>query len=107
MLTGRRASPGSPLCYHNPCPFDGLPDTDASRGLRLDLKEAVFGEYEKGKIAVVPGKLESSELWKRISTSDKSDLMPPPKHGKSLTKAQIDILRRWIEEGAGWQGQWD
>ena len=83
------------------------PDAKSRKAdLRLDLKEGAFGEYEKGKIAVVPGQIERSELWKRISTADTSDLMPPPKSGKKLTPAQVGILKRWIEEGAPWQGHW-
>jgi hypothetical protein len=83
------------------------PDLKARKAdLRLDRKEGLFGEYEKGKSAVVPGSLDKSELWKRVSTSDSSDVMPPKKSGKKLKPGQIDILRRWIEQGAAWQGHW-
>ncbi len=83
------------------------PDAKSRKAdLRLDLKTGLFGEYEKGKIAVVPGAPDKSELWKKISTSDSADLMPPKKSGKKLTKAQIEILRRWVEQGAPWQGHW-
>src|SRR5262249_27727574 len=32
--------------------------------------------------------------------------MPPAKSGKSLTAAQIELIRRWIVEGAKWQPHW-
>ena len=28
--------------------------------------------------------------------------MPPKKSGKQLTAEQIDVLRRWVEQGAPW-----
>jgi cytochrome c553 len=83
------------------------PDAKSRKGnLRLDTKEGAFAEIEKGRFAIVPGSLEKSEVWKRVVTSDPDDLMPPAKSGKKLSKTQIDVLRRWIEQGAPWQAHW-
>jgi len=73
--------------------------------LRLDLEKEAFAERE-GRHPVVPGKLEESELYKRITHSSKRKKMPPEKFGKSLSQGEIDILRRWIEQGARWQSHW-
>src|SRR5438093_8644029 len=73
--------------------------------LRLDTREGLFGEI-RGHAPVVPGKLEASELWRRVTTSDAEDRMPPAKNGKALSSDQIATLRRWIEEGAAWEGHW-
>jgi hypothetical protein len=75
-------------------------------GLRLDTPEGAFAEYEPGRRALVPGNLEKSHLWRRVATRDRDDLMPPPKSGKKLTPAQKDLIRRWIEQGAEFQGHW-
>lgn len=83
------------------------PDTKGNTSeLRLDTREGALAEFEKGRFGIVPGHPEKSEVFLRISTSDKSDRMPPAKANKSLTPAQIDLLRRWIAEGAEWQGHW-
>lgn len=83
------------------------PDPSARKaGLRLDTKEGLFAPNSKGRTAVVPGKPEQSELWKRIVTEDPDDLMPPPESHKSLTVEQKELLRRWIADGAVWQGHW-
>jgi hypothetical protein len=83
------------------------PDTRSRKAnLRLDTKDGAFAEFDKGKVAVAPGSLDKSELWKRIATTDHDDLMPPAKSGKKLTKAQIETFRRWILQGAEWQGHW-
>src|SRR6185295_11842212 len=75
-------------------------------GLRLDREEEPFKELKSGERAIVPGDLEKSALVKRITTSDQDDIMPPVKHGKPLSKDQIDTLTRWIKEGAKWQKHW-
>lgn len=49
---------------------------------------------------LAPGKLAESELLKRVSTTDK-DLVMPPK-GEPLTKEQVALLSKWVEEGAHW-----
>ena len=83
------------------------PDTQKVKGgLRLDLKDAAFKPGKSGALALVPGKPEKSELLKRIVTKDAHDLMPPPDSGKQLTSAQRETLRRWIAEGAAYQGHW-
>jgi hypothetical protein len=54
----------------------------------------------------VPGDLSKSELVRRITTPDEDDRMPPAKSGKHLTPQQIELLRRWIEQGAKWKNHW-
>ena len=56
--------------------------------------------------AIVPGDADASALIERIVSHDKSELMPPPKIKKPLTAAEIEILRRWIEQGAKYEGHW-
>lgn len=50
---------------------------------------------------VVPGQSAKSELLKRITTTDAEERMPPK--GNALTKREIDILKRWIDEGLAWE----
>ena len=54
------------------------PDTaNRKAGLRLDTKDGAFGETESGARAIVPGNLEESELYRRITAADESERMPP------------------------------
>lgn len=73
--------------------------------LRLDTKEGAF-EVRDGHAAITPGNSGASELIKRVLTSDPDDKMPPEKSGKKLTTAQIDLLKKWIDEGAKWEVHW-
>ncbi|HXX92267.1 MAG TPA: DUF1549 domain-containing protein, partial [Planctomycetota bacterium] len=83
------------------------PSAQARKGnLRLDRRESAFAPAESGKTAVVPGDLPKSELWNRITTVDPEEKMPPRKSGKKLTPHETALLRKWIEQGAPWQGHW-
>ena len=59
-----------------------------------------------GSAAIVPGKLDESELYQRITSTDPDERMPPPKSGKTLSAAEVAKLKTWIEEGAEYQGHW-
>jgi Protein of unknown function (DUF1553)/Protein of unknown function (DUF1549)/Planctomycete cytochrome C len=74
--------------------------------LRLDTKEGAFGELRGGRHAIVANHIEESELVRRITASDPSEIMPPPKTGKKLAPEQINHLKRWIEQGASWSAHW-
>jgi hypothetical protein len=73
--------------------------------LRLDTRAGAFGDRD-GHTAFVPGKLESSEAWLRINSTDPDLHMPPPESGKKLSAEQIALMRRWIEQGAPWSEHW-
>ncbi len=73
--------------------------------LRLDTEAGLFGDLG-GYRAVVPGKAADSHLWQRVSSADPARRMPPPRSGRRLTPRQLDLLRRWIEQGAKWQNHW-
>jgi cytochrome c553 len=72
---------------------------------RLDTKEGALADHE-GIKAIVPGKLEESEVHLRIRSTDKDEMMPPPKSGKKITDRERAILDRWIAQGAEYQPEW-
>ncbi|MCH2212215.1 MAG: PSD1 and planctomycete cytochrome C domain-containing protein [Fuerstiella sp.] len=76
----------------------------AEGGLRLDVAEQARAELESGSRAVIPGNLESSELLRRVTAADASERMPP--EGDPLSDDDIEKLRRWIQDGAGYEQHW-
>ena len=91
-----------PILSDNCFGCHGQDESHRKAKLRLDVREAALA-----KEAFVPGKPDVSELIKRIVTADEDELMPPPKsHKARLSAAQVDILRRWIAEGAVWGKHW-
>lgn len=67
-------------------------------GLRLDLRTPALRGGDNGPV-LKPGDLDS-ELLRRVASDDKDEFMPPK--GERLMAAEIDILRRWIKQGADW-----
>ena len=83
------------------------PDEAARKAnLRLDVREAAIKPAKSGAIAIVAGDAAKSELHKRITATDADDLMPPTKTGKKLSAAQVELLKRWIGEGAKYEAHW-
>lgn len=68
--------------------------------LRLDL------EHSAKENAIVAGHPEKSELLRRLTTADPDERMPPAATGKTLTVAQIQLVRQWIEDGGKFEGHW-
>jgi len=82
------------------------PDAETREaGLRLDVEEEAFADLG-GYAAIVRGDVQASELWHRVSAERPGDRMPPPDFGEPLDAAEIDVLRRWIDEGAPWERHW-
>ncbi|NIO35613.1 MAG: DUF1549 domain-containing protein, partial [Planctomycetales bacterium] len=72
---------------------------------RLDTEDGAFADLG-GYAGIVPGNLDESELYARISSSDSDLLMPPPEQKKPLTDSEIALLKTWIEQGAPFAGHW-
>jgi len=92
----------SDLCYK----CHGPDEKERKAGLRLDTQEGVAAKVDSGLTVIVPGKSAESELFVRITSSDPNEKMPPPSMGKSLSPQQIDLIKRWIDEGATMRGHW-
>ncbi|MCO5295773.1 MAG: DUF1553 domain-containing protein [Fimbriimonadaceae bacterium] len=71
--------------------------------MRLDTPEGAFAD-RGGRWPIVPGKPEDSLVVQRITSHDAP--MPPVVSGKTLSKEEIDILTRWIAEGARYGKLW-
>lgn len=79
------------------------PDEKKREGdLRLDVDSDVFVD-RGGYSVVVPGSSEESELFLRITSKDAEFRMPPPKRAEGLSPDQIELIGRWIEQGARWE----
>ena len=82
------------------------PDAKARQAdLRLDRQDRLFGSTEADAL-VMPGKPEASELFKRISSINPDVQMPPASTKRPLTKKNIELIRKWIEQGARWEDHW-
>jgi hypothetical protein len=83
------------------------PDEKARKaGLRLDFEADATTALKSGRAAVISGNLAESQLFNRIAAIDPDDKMPPSDFHKQLSQEQIELLGRWILQGADWERHW-
>ncbi len=85
----------SDKCFHCHGPNDESREAD----LRFDIKEDAFHVIEIGN-------LEESELIRRITDEDPDSRMPPAEINKPLSVDEIEILKKWVQQGAPWSEFW-
>ena len=73
-------------------------------GFSVLFREDALGRGKSGRLGIVPGDPDASEVIRRITHPDPAQRMP--RHGKPLTTEEISTLRRWISQGAKWQDHW-
>lgn len=84
------------------CFFCHGPDADNREAdLRLDVAP-YLAEDDGGAIA--PGDRESSNIWSRINDAD--DPMPPVYSHKALSPEEVELIGRWIDQGAKYEAHW-
>jgi len=83
----------------------GPSSTTRKSRLRFD-REASAKQDLGGHFAIAPGDPARSELIGRITAGSKPNRMPPAYSGPSLSPTEIDLLTRWIAQGAVWEKHW-
>ena len=91
-----------PILNQNCMPCHG--GVRQKNGVSFLFREEALGTGKSGKRTIVPGKPDQSELIARITSSDPEARMPY--HAPPLSRPQIDLLRRWIKQGAKWEDHW-
>ncbi len=91
-----------PILANNCFACHGPDEKTRETDFHFDTREGAFAEEG----VIVPGDAPGSLLVKRITNPDPEKVMPPPDSGHALNTRQIDLLRRWIAEGAKWDTHW-
>ena len=78
----------SNLCFR----CHGPDEAERKADLRLDNRPGAIADLG-GHSAIVPGKLDESEIVKRITSTDPDVMMPPPGAGRRLTRQEADLLK--------------
>jgi mono/diheme cytochrome c family protein len=73
-------------------------------GFSLLFRSEALANTESGKPAIIPGDPEHSEMIRRLTLKDPEERMPY-KHD-ALAASDIDILRKWVKQGAQWGDHW-
>jgi hypothetical protein len=94
-----------PILSEN-CFFCHGPDKNKREAdLRLDTPEGLFGANDRPG-TVVPKRPDQSELYARITSDAPEPKMPPVDSGKELSPRDVAVLKKWIEQGAPYEGHW-
>jgi hypothetical protein len=75
-------------------------------GLRLDLRAEAVKATKSGVTPIVPGDPDKSAIITRVFSPDRAKVMPPEYAHKELSEGQKNTLRRWVAEGANYEGHW-
>src|SRR3954468_18484086 len=82
------------------------PDKNARMaGMRLDIRDEALKPTARGTVPIVPGDPDKSGIVQRIF-ADGARVMPPASAHKELTAAQKETIRKWVGEGAKYEGHW-
>jgi len=84
-------------CFH----CHGPDPKHRAADLRLDDRDAAIAHG-----AFKPGQSAASELLRRLTSSDPEERMPPESSNRTVSAEQIELIRRWIDEGAVWGKHW-
>ena len=68
------------------------------------FRDEALGVGKSGRRTIVPGDPDASELMARITSKDPETRMPY--RAAPLAPEQIELLRRWIRQGAKWEDHW-
>lgn len=74
-------------------------------GMRLDLRDEALKPTGNGVTPIVPGDAAQSAIVTRVFAKNAS-IMPPAFAHKELSAAQMETIRRWVAEGAPYEGHW-
>jgi len=76
--------------------------------LRLDTEEGAYALLKDytDRHAIVPGDPTNSEVYLRITSSDSTEMMPPPESNLKLSELEVKLIEKWIEQGAEYKPHW-
>ncbi len=76
--------------------------------LRLDTPEGAYAALKDNPKAhaIVAGNPDMSAVFLRITAKDSSQIMPPVDSNLKLTQHEIDLIEKWIKQGAKYKPHW-
>ncbi len=95
-----------PLLSQNCFSCHGQDKKHREASLRLDQRDAALAKLDSDAVAIIPGNSAASELYRRIVSTGADTRMPPADSGKKLSAEQIQLIKRWIDQGAEYAKHW-
>jgi hypothetical protein len=73
--------------------------------MRLDVRDEALKATRSGHIPIMPADPDKSEIIERIFATN-GKIMPPKFAYRQLTAKQKETIRRWVAQGAVYEGHW-
>ena len=70
----------------------------------LLFRHEALSNGASGKPGIIPGEPDESELIRRLTLKDEEERMPH--HSEPLSREEIELLERWVRQGAKWDRHW-
>jgi mono/diheme cytochrome c family protein len=83
----------------------GPDEEERQARLRLDTYEGAT-RNRRGRQAITPGNPDASTIIEHMTSTDPDEVMPPPDKGQPLSPEQIELIKKWITEGAHYAEHW-
>lgn len=99
------ASKVKPLLAARCLSCHGRDEKDLRGGLDLRSLNALRAGGDSGEPAIVPGSPERSPLILAVTRQSETWSAMPPKENDRLSPAEVEVLRKWIADGAVWSDQ--
>jgi hypothetical protein len=86
----------------------GPDENKREAGLRLDTEKDAYAVLKdtKGVHGIVPGNPQASGVFLRLIAEDPAERMPPLASNLSLTRHELDLIEKWIRQGAKYEKHW-
>ncbi|MCB1100110.1 MAG: PSD1 domain-containing protein [Verrucomicrobiae bacterium] len=94
-----------PLLSNNCFQCHGPDANHRKADLRLDVEEEAK-KVRDASSAVVPGSRSESTVYQRLISTDPDEVMPPAEAHKTISRAEVELIGKWIDEGAEWGVHW-
>lgn len=94
-----------PILAENCFACHGFDEKSRKAKLRLDVAESAYAPRENGT-PLRPRDPAGSEVWQRLISPHADEVMPPPDSHRTLTEAQKQTIKTWIEQGASYAEHW-
>ena len=94
-----------PLLSRNCFTCHGQDEKKRKADLRLDTREGATARHND-IVAIMPGDRGKSAFYTLITTTDTDDIMPPEDSGHKLSAEDVELIGRWIDEGAPYARHW-
>jgi hypothetical protein len=94
-----------PILSANCFACHGPDEHERQADLRLDIEASAKQDLGNGS-PILAGDSAKSLIVQRILSESPDEVMPPPSANKKIKPEQLELIKKWIDQGATWKRHW-